>query len=479
MAVAQDAENRNNPYWTEIVTEQPEGYIVLGNGDVEISSAEGLAWLISVVNRLNGCEPYSFAGHKVRLMADVSMCGDSMNFTPIGNRNHRFFCEFNGMGHCIEKLSLYADGEDKTDLGLFGYLQHAIVRNLVLKDAALFLYPYKRSQSDQMWYSGSVAGVSDSLSLVENFFFISCTGVNGVGGGGVIGGIVGKNRNSTLKNCGYFSTGYNYLFGNGGGGIVGANVCERSVSDAIVVNCYFIGMVMPKVVTDYGGVVCYNETTADANEYKAIVENCYAYVDITESYKSNRDSHWGDGYNGHISAVNSERSIAYNCFALAPGTYFCGLFGLNEGESLNCSGFVQNVTECLLDIPVTIGGQEAGTLLEALNLWIIKQDDPAQYRNWIYNESGLPEFENSDFEISEYDLSAYEVLLYPNPTDGIVRIEGIDEAEVTAYNILGQKVRTEQNTNEIDMSHLSEGVYLLRIKATDGSLHIEKVTVGK
>jgi hypothetical protein len=164
---------------------------------------------------------------------------------------------------------------------------------------------------------------------------------------------------------------------------------------------------------------------------------------------------------------------------LAPGTYFCGLFGLNEGESLNCSGFVQNGTECLLDIPVTIGGQEAGTLLEALNLWIIKQDDPAQYRNWIYNESGLPEFENSDFEISEYDLSAYEVLLYPNPTDGIVRIEGIDEAEVTAYNKLGQKVRTEQNTNEIDMSHLSEGVYLLRIKATDGSLHIEKVTVGK
>jgi hypothetical protein len=40
-------------------------------------------------------------------------------------------------------------------------------------------------------------------------------------------------------------------------------------------------------------------------------------------------------------------------------------------------------------------------------------------------------------------------------------------------------VKTEQNANEIDMSHLSEGVYLLRIKATDGSLHIEKVTVGK
>jgi hypothetical protein len=90
VTVAQDIGNRDNPYWTEIVTSQPEGYVVLENGDVEISSAEGLAWLISVVNGLNGCEPYSFEGHKVRLMVDVPMCGDSMNFTPIGNRNHCF-----------------------------------------------------------------------------------------------------------------------------------------------------------------------------------------------------------------------------------------------------------------------------------------------------------------------------------------------------------------------------------------------------
>ncbi|MBQ6305499.1 MAG: T9SS type A sorting domain-containing protein [Bacteroidales bacterium] len=475
MAVGQDNENRDNPYWTEIVTSQPEGYVVLENGDVEISSAEGLAWLISVVNGLNGCEPYSFEGHKVRLMVDVPMCGDSMNFTPIGNRNHCFMGEFNGMGHRIERLTLYADGEDKTDLGLFGYLQHAIVRNLVLKDAALILYPYKGSQSDQTWYSGSVAGVSDSLSLVENCFFISCTGDNGVGGGGVIGGIVGRNRNSTVKNCGYFSTGYNYLFGIGGGGIVGENVCEESISDAIVANCYFIGKVMPKVVTDYGGIVCYNETTAEANEYKAIVENCYAYVDITESYKLNRDSNWRDGYNGHIIAVNTERSVAYNCFALAPGTYFCGLFGHNDGDAINCSGFEQNGMECLLDIPVTIGGQEASTLLDALNLWIIEQDDPTQYRNWVYDEIGLPEFEDSNYDVPESNLSALEMLLYPNPTEDFICIDGVDVAEVTVYDMLGQLIKIIQNANEINLEGLPQGIYTLRIADERGFVVTKKV----
>ena len=43
------AQEKEDPYplWTEIVTSQPQGYVVLENGDVEISSAEGLVWLIS------------------------------------------------------------------------------------------------------------------------------------------------------------------------------------------------------------------------------------------------------------------------------------------------------------------------------------------------------------------------------------------------------------------------------------------------
>ncbi len=71
------------------------------------------------------------------------------------------------------------------------------------------------------------------------------------------------------------------------------------------------------------------------------------------------------------------------------------------------------------------------------------------------------------------------VTLSPNPTNGIVRIDGATAAEVKVYNALGQLVKTALNTNQIDMSQLHEGFYLLRITATDGRVHVGKVTVNK
>ncbi|MGN0033453.1 MAG: hypothetical protein ACI358_06745 [Candidatus Limimorpha sp.] len=63
---------KNNP-WTDIVTAQPDGYVVDDNGNVEISFAEGLVWLVSVVNGLNGCVADDFNGREVSLTADVDV----------------------------------------------------------------------------------------------------------------------------------------------------------------------------------------------------------------------------------------------------------------------------------------------------------------------------------------------------------------------------------------------------------------------
>lgn len=71
------------------------------------------------------------------------------------------------------------------------------------------------------------------------------------------------------------------------------------------------------------------------------------------------------------------------------------------------------------------------------------------------------------------------VVVFPNPTNDLVRIEDVTVADVQVYNALGQLVKTVQNLNEIDMGALSEGVYLLRITSTDGHVHIGKVALGK
>ena len=66
---------------------------------------------------------------------------------------------------------------------------------------------------------------------------------------------------------------------------------------------------------------------------------------------------------------------------------------------------------------------------------------------------------------------------YPNPANGVVRIEGVEADEVWVYNALGQMVKTVRNSNEISVEGLSEGVYLLRISDAEGKSHAARLVV--
>ena len=67
------------------------------------------------------------------------------------------------------------------------------------------------------------------------------------------------------------------------------------------------------------------------------------------------------------------------------------------------------------------------------------------------------------------------ITISPNPTNGIVRIEGATVAEVQVYNVLGQRLNTMMNTNECDMEGLPQGIYTLRITDEHGFSVTKKV----
>ena len=69
------------------------------------------------------------------------------------------------------------------------------------------------------------------------------------------------------------------------------------------------------------------------------------------------------------------------------------------------------------------------------------------------------------------------VTVYPNPANGVVRIEGVEADEVRVYNALGQMVKIVRRTNEIDVADLADGVYLVRIRDKEGRIFLEKVMV--
>ena len=77
-----------------------------------------------------------------------------------------------------------------------------------------------------------------------------------------------------------------------------------------------------------------------------------------------------------------------------------------------------------------------------------------------------------DIEENEGEASSK---LHPNPTTGIVRIEGEKASEVQVFNALGQLVKTVQNTNEVSLEGLPQGVYLLRVTLEDGKTFSDKV----
>ncbi len=71
------------------------------------------------------------------------------------------------------------------------------------------------------------------------------------------------------------------------------------------------------------------------------------------------------------------------------------------------------------------------------------------------------------------------VVLYPNPAKEKVSIEGVEATEVLVYNTLGQVVKSVQNSNEVSLEGLVQGVYMVRIRDKEGGSFMEKLAVKR
>ena len=68
------------------------------------------------------------------------------------------------------------------------------------------------------------------------------------------------------------------------------------------------------------------------------------------------------------------------------------------------------------------------------------------------------------------DATSYleSIVVYPNPTTGVLHIDAMDVQKVECYNTMGQLVGVYDNARDINMGSLSEGVYTLRITVPQG-----------
>jgi PKD repeat protein len=82
-------------------------------------------------------------------------------------------------------------------------------------------------------------------------------------------------------------------------------------------------------------------------------------------------------------------------------------------------------------------------------------------------------------------IAGNEVRLYPNPSTGMVNIEataGTKIQTVEVFNLLGEKmtvtVKTTENTGTMEMGDVSNGVYLVKVTTTSGTI-TRRVTINK
>ena len=259
--------------WTEVVTSQPEGFQKDANGNVYISSAEGLSWLASVVNGLNGNSEYEYYIGHIILTNDIDL--STYRWTSIGRNLGCYLCSasFDGNHHVVS--GLYCN-ELSDRQGLFGYMR-GNVYNLTLTQCDV------RGEN----YVGTIVGESHGNSIVN------CSATGNVSGNRCVGGLVGSCTGCDIKNS--------YFIGNASalsrccGGICG-------VSNNTILNCYVAGEI---AVASYSGIITgyyFNLPFEVSNCYYKEYETSLPITDNSLTITINNSGFSGSGYIWTLSA---------------------------------------------------------------------------------------------------------------------------------------------------------------------------------
>lgn len=67
------------------------------------------------------------------------------------------------------------------------------------------------------------------------------------------------------------------------------------------------------------------------------------------------------------------------------------------------------------------------------------------------------------------NANAQNINVYPNPTAGLITIDGEPAQSIEVYNLTGQKVATCNTCNTINLENTSTGIYLLKATTTSGT----------
>ena len=371
------------PHWTDIVTEQPVGYMEDDNGNVEISSPEGLAWLSIKTNGMNNQPMCDYSNRRIKITADINLQG--YRWFPIASfvthEGAAFRGVFDGNNHVISNINIT---EDKTQkCGLFAFFAGDTIKNISISNGEIHNMYYQIPAQGE---AGGLIGASYN-GLIDN-----CHSDVDVYGLYKVGGLCGESS-GRITNCSSLGNVYgkSYI-----GGLLGQSAAAE------IQNCYSTGDVLPNnyltssdciyEIMYRGGLI---GCASNSN-----IENCYAVGNVESETNG---LYWGTLLGGAYYSTNVRL-----LFGL-PKVNLEKIGDIDDSSVItDVSNFTISNNTCQLETPANVGGLEYIDMVAAMNARIVETNDPS-FKLWINDTLNI----NGGYPIfgDNYEPSCY------NPTN--------------------------------------------------------------
>ena len=107
-------------------------------------------------------------------------------------------------------------------------------------------------------------------------------------------------------------------------------------------------------------------------------------------------------------------------------------------------------------------------------------DDEILFTSSEHSDGIFLTYNNDCENVSVEEVSVSNIRLYPNPTNGVINIEGNGAMTISVMNVLGQKVMEMSVTDNatLDLSGFESGIYMIRIETANGTM-TEKVNIRR
>lgn len=501
----------NTAYWKDIVTSQPDGYKIGSDNNVYIYDNEGLAWLISVCNRLNGASGMSYNTRKITLMADVDMSG--YRWTPIDLPYN--IKVFDGGFHVIEGLTISEDSLSRVGFFEWDDDDDTII-NTVFKNCNIYSgYEYGGAGCITGGCYGNIINCGVAGVIVSNKYgggiagttwgsasILNCYSTAIVEGKSYIGGAIGSSRYTMTSFVNCYSAAFVDCDKSSKGVFVGtandttsqlAYWIQRKTTD---VGC---GNNVDGLYPFMGSDTSWNllsEITIEGHNVSSLVEALNAWVDANNTegicHRWVNDSDNSNlGYptfevekcHAHVVSQDTNKGVvmgggqyventAINVCALAKDCYHFSHW--NDGNTDNPRLILLSEDTMLTAYFATNNEETYDTLV------IGDQELPYLYGNDTIVEAGIYDIVVTAEDgcdsvvhlqvvvehrvVGIVEISEDGILIFPNPTSGLMTVMATQEIQcVVIYDEMGRMVKEIALPSQVDIKDLPNGTYTLRI----------------